>query len=341
MQSPSVGAAEGSPTPVTESAASAGEKAATSQGAVHASGKSASVPPAESAPSEAKPIETVSTSRDDTSRLGYLVAAVLFILGIKGMTHPRTAVRGNMLGAVGMLLAVIVTLLIAETPLWVIVAGLLVGGGVGIVFATRVQMTQMPQLVALFNGFGGIASVLVAGVESVKLGGVKVEELAGVEAVELGSTDPRVGSFAAALAGLIGAVTFTGSLVAAGKLQELKMFWKPWSFAGQQLVSGLLLVGCLGLAVLMLLVGGANWVFWILIVLAGVLGVFLVSPIGGADMPVVIALLNSYSGIAAAAAGFAIDNIVKCIKRSSQEPRVRWHRPETHKPDTEFSAVTI
>ena len=320
MQSPSVGAVEGSPAPITESADSAGdvlEKSATSQGAVHALGKSASVPPDESAPPEAKPIETVSTSRDDTtSRLGYLVAAVLFILGIKGMTHPRTAVRGNMLGAVGMLLAVIVTLLIAETPLWVIVAGLLVGGGVGIVFATRVQMTQMPQLVALFNGFGGIASVLVAGVESVKLGGVKVEELAGVEAVELGSTDPRVGSFAAALAGLIGAVTFTGSLVAAGKLQELKMFWKPWSFAGQQLVSGLLLVGCLGLAVLMLLVGGANWVFWILIVLAGVLGVFLVSPIGGADMPVVIALLNSYSGIAAAAAGFAIGNIVLIIAGS-------------------------
>ena len=150
MQSPSVGAAEGSPTPVTESAASAGEKAATSQRAVHASGKSASVPPAESTPHEAKQVETVLTSRHNTSRLGYLVAAVLFILGIKGMTHPRTAVRGNMLGALGMLLAVIVTLLIAETPPWVIVAGLLVGGGVGVVFATRVQMTQMPQLVALF-----------------------------------------------------------------------------------------------------------------------------------------------------------------------------------------------
>jgi len=303
LQSPSAGPVEGSHTPATESAASVGDvpaNAATSQDTVQPAPKLASVPPPESKPSETEPIETVTTSRHDTSRLGYLVAAVLFILGIKGMTHPRTAVRGNMLGALGMLLAVIVTLLITETPPWVIVTGLLVGGGVGLFFATQVQMTQMPQLVALFNGFGGIASVLVAGVESLKLGG----------------TDEHVGSFAAAVAGLIGAVTFTGSLVAAGKLQELKIFWKPWSFTGQQAVNAALLVGCLGLAVLMLLFGSANWVFWPLIILAGVLGVFLVCPIGGADMPVVIALLNSYSGLAAAAAGFAINNIVLIIAGS-------------------------
>jgi len=299
LQSPSAGPVEGSHTPAAESAASVGDvpgKAATSQGTVQPAPKS----PSESTPAKAEPIETVSTSSHDTSRLGYLVAAVLFILGIKGMTHPRTAVRGNMLGALGMLLAVIVTLLITETPTWVIVTGLLVGGSVGLFFATQVQMTQMPQLVALFNGFGGIASVLVAGVESLKLG----------------DTDERVGSFAAAVAGLIGAVTFTGSLVAAGKLQELKMFWKPWSFTGQQAVNAALVVGCLGLAVLMLFVGSANWVFWPLIILAGVLGVFLVCPIGGADMPVIIALLNSYSGLAAAAAGFAIDNIVLIIAGS-------------------------
>jgi NAD(P) transhydrogenase subunit beta len=262
-----------------------------------------------------------------TTNIGYLVASVLFILGIKGMTHPRTAVRGNFLGALGMLLAVVVTLLVTHTSPWIIVSGLAVGGAAGAVIAVRVQMTQMPQLVALFNGFGGIASVLVAGAEVLKMGTVEsvartieaeAPGLPADAAVEIAQmvvdTGQPVASFAAALAGLIGAVTFTGSLVAAGKLQELKMFWKPWGFPGMQFVNAAILGVCLLLAFAML--GGATWPCGLLVLIACVLGVFLVSPIGGADMPVVIALLNSYSGLAAAAAGFVISNNVLIIAGS-------------------------
>ncbi len=234
--------------------------------------------------------------------LGYLIAAVLFILGIKGMTHPRTAVRGNLLGALGMTLAILVTVVqLGILPVSVAVVGMVVGAVIGFVMATQVQMTQMPQMVGLFNGFGGIASVLVAGAET----------FAGFP----GATNLGEASFAAGITGLIGAVTFTGSLVAAGKLQELKIFWNPWSFPGQQLANALLLAACLALAVMMP-VAGVGWPYLPLVLLAGVLGVLLVSPIGGADMPVVIALLNSYSGLAAAAAGFVISNNVLIIAGS-------------------------
>jgi H+-translocating NAD(P) transhydrogenase subunit beta len=228
---------------------------------------------------------------------GYLVAAILFILGIKGMTHPRTAVRGNLLGSVGMLIAVVVTVAVTHVQPWVWIGGMIVGACPGAWLATRVQMTQMPQLVALFNGFGGIASVLVAGAEV-------------MHPVPTG-TDPRVAGVAAGLTGLIGAVTFTGSLVAAGKLQELKQFQQPWSFPGQQIVNALLLAICCVLAGMM--ADGSGWEYLIIAAAAFVLGVFLTMPIGGADMPVVIALLNSYSGLAAAAAGFVISNNVLII----------------------------
>ncbi len=241
-------------------------------------------------------------SIEQAANLGYLVAAVLFILGIKGMTHPRTAVRGNMLGAAGMILAVLVTLLKFHggmVALLVVLLGIAVGTVVGVFLAVKVQMTQMPQLVALFNGFGGVASVLVAGAELIR--GQPVG-------------DPRVAAFAAALAGLIGAVTFTGSLVAAGKLQELEMLRQRLRFNGQQIANASLLVLCAALALVML--GGSPWPYLPLVLLAGVLGVLLVSPIGGADMPVVIALLNSYSGLAASAAGFVINNNVLIIAGS-------------------------
>jgi NAD(P) transhydrogenase subunit beta len=231
------------------------------------------------------------------ANIGYLVAAVLFILGIKGMTHPRTAVRGNMLGAVGMLIAVVVTVAMTHVQPWVWIGGMIVGTGVGAWMSARVQMTQMPQLVALFNGFGGIGSVLVAGAEV-------------MHPVPTG-TDPRVAGIAAGLTGLIGAVTFTGSLVAAGKLQELKQFQRPWSFPGQQIVNALLLIVCCVLAWMM--ADGTGWEYVAITLIALVLGVFLTVPIGGADMPVVIALLNSYSGLAAAAAGFVISNNVLII----------------------------
>ena len=248
---------------------------------------------------------------------GYLLAAVLFILGIKGMTHPRTAVRGNLFGALGMLLAVLLTLAKGGLlPLSWVIVGVAVGTVLGVVLATKVQMTQMPQLVALFNGFGGIASVLVAGADLLK-GNVLEMQIGAVEliAVEPSQTDPRVATIAAALAGLIGAVTFTGSLVAAGKLQELSMFRKPFAFPGQQGINALLLIGAIGMTLLMLTTGDIL-PFAILVGLACVLGILLVTPIGGADMPVVIALLNSYSGLAAAAAGFVIGNNVLIIAGS-------------------------
>jgi NAD(P) transhydrogenase subunit beta len=232
-------------------------------------------------------------------KLGYLVASVLFIFGIKGMTHPRTAVRGNLTGALGMTLAILVTVVqLGVLPVSVAAVGMIIGAVIGYIMATQVQMTQMPQFVGLFNGFGGIASVLVAGAE-----------------VFHGFTaDIREASFAAALTGLIGSVTFTGSMVAAGKLQELEVFRKPWSFRGQQVANAALLVVCLLLSLVML--GGSGWPYLPLVLLAGVLGVLLVAPIGGADMPVVIALLNSYSGLAGAAAGFVINNNVLIIAGS-------------------------
>ena len=233
--------------------------------------------------------------------LGYLIAAILFIFGIKGMTHPRTAVRGNLLGALGMTLAILVTVVhLGILPIGIAAVGMAIGAAIGFVMATQVQMTQMPQLVGLFNGFGGIASVLVAGAET----------YAGFP----GASNLREASFAAGMTGLIGAVTFTGSVVAAGKLQELKLFWKPLSFPGQQVINAVLLALCFVLAFMMM--DGSLWPYLPLVLLAGVLGVFLVTPIGGADMPVVIALLNSYSGLAGAAAGFVINNNVLIIAGS-------------------------
>ena len=162
-------------------------------------------------------------------------------------------------------------------------------------------MTQMPQMVALFNGFGGGASLLVAGRNL-------------LEEHHLAGRIRRVAIAAAAAAGLIGAVTFCGSLVAAAKLQELDLFRKPFSFSGQQVVNAALLVVALLLGAWM--VYGASWAYIPLVLVASVLGVLLVMPIGGADMPVVIALLNSYSGLAAAATGFVIDNNVLIIAGS-------------------------
>jgi NAD(P) transhydrogenase subunit beta len=232
----------------------------------------------------------------------YLVASVLFILGIKGLTHPRTAVRGNLLGALGMLLAAGVTLLAIGLDFRVILAGLVIGGGIGAVAAVRVQMTAMPQMVALFNGFGGIASALVAGTAFLRAAG---------ESVDLQMT------VATAASALIGAVTFTGSLIAFAKLQELRIVpGGAVQFPGQKVLNLVLALVVLGIAVWLVVDPSSPESYWLLIGLAGVLGIFLVIPIGGADMPVVIALLNSYSGLAAAATGFVLSNSVLIIAGS-------------------------
>ena len=237
---------------------------------------------------------------DDWTTLGYLASAVLFILGLKRLSRPRTAVRGNQLGAAGMLIAVVVTL--TDNAIlgfeW-IVGGLVLGAALGALLAVRVQMTAMPELVALFNGFGGGASVLVAAASY-------------IEATDLATESARL-SAASAVASLIGAVTFTGSLIAFGKLQETLR----WSgFPGMRIVS---VAGAGAAAVfgtLMVVDAGNPLWLWLLVAVGVVLGVLVVSPIGGADMPVVIALLNSLSGMAAVAAGFVLDNSLLIIAGS-------------------------
>ena len=230
--------------------------------------------------------------------LAYLVAGILFILGLKGLTHPRTAVRGNLLGAFGMLLAVVATLCDHQVLGYTTIAlGIALGAIVGAVMAIKVQMTTMPQLVALFNGLGGGASVLVA-----------------FAALALG-TESIITSVAIVCSGLIGAVTFWGSLIAFGKLQELDFLRKPIRFSGQQWANLVLAAGTLLLGLLVISFPNPFF-FFIFLSLASVLGITLVLPIGGADMPVVIALLNSYSGLAAAATGFVVDNNVLIIAGS-------------------------
>ncbi len=256
----------------------------------------------------------------------YVVAAILFIFGIKGMTHPRTAVRGNLLGLAGMLLAMVVTLFAwdALSPGWYWwVAGIIVGGGVGYVAARAVQMTAMPEMVALFNGSGGAASMLVAGAFFHHLGSVAADPAtiaraaeAGLSAmdmavkIDMGSgASPLQTYIATAVSGIIGAITFTGSVVAFLKLREW-ISGRPRRNPLLKLGNG----GCLLLSiifgVILVLHPSATWAFWLLAIFALVGGVFFVLPIGGADMPVVISLLNSYSGLAACATGFVINNTV-------------------------------
>ncbi len=235
--------------------------------------------------------------------IAYLIAAVLFIFGLKGLAHPRTAVRGNLLGALGMLIAVVVTLLDRHIVSFeIIIAGFIVGALVGAILALKIQMTAMPQLVALFNGFGGGASVLVAGA-------------AFIEAALITKIVTNQLSIATAASGIIGAVTFWGSLVAFAKLQGV-ISEKPLLFTGQHILNIILGLAALGLGVWIVINPEMIVAYWGLVAVASILGILLVMPIGGADMPVVIALLNSYSGLAAAATGFVLSNNVLIIAGS-------------------------
>lgn len=233
---------------------------------------------------------------------GYLVSAVLFILGLKGLARPRTAVRGNLLGSSGMLLAVVVTLADQKILSYTVLAiGLAIGAVIGIVLAVRVQMTGMPQLVALFNGFGGLASLLVGAASY-------LEFIAQPEPI---GTDTAA---AAAFTLLIGAVTFTGSLVAFGKLQEI-FNGDGFQDQGIRLFTAVSLLLSIGLGVALVLSPGSLWM-WALIAISLLAGIALVVPIGGGDTPVVIALLNSFSGLAAAATGFVLGNSVLIVAGS-------------------------
>ncbi len=233
-------------------------------------------------------------------QLAYLLASILFILGLKGLTHPRTAVRGNMYGAAAMLIAVVATLVHQDIMSFeLIIGGLALGTVLGLVLAVKIQMTAMPQLVAIFNGFGGAASALVAAT-------------AVLNPKVAASMTPQM-SIAIIASGVIGAVTLTGSLVAFAKLQELTKFG---GIPGQQFINGLLALGTVGMAVMVFLDPTNINLYWGLLGLTSILGITLTIPIGGADMPVAIALLNSYSGLAAAATGFVLTNNVLIIAGS-------------------------
>ena len=251
-----------------------------------------------------------------TVNLVYLAAAVLFILGIKGLSKPKTAVRGNMLSATGMLIAVVITLLDSSIVSFeYIIAGVIAGAIIGALMALKVQMTSIPQMVALLNGFGGGASLAIALAEYYAKADTSGAVIAMAGANPFGSG--AVGIIAVisiALTVLIGSVTLTGSLVAFSKLQELMK--KDYGLPGGPIGNGLLLLISLG-AVVNLCLEPTNTTNIVIIICAALLlGLFLVMPIGGADMPVVIALLNSYSGIAAALAGFILGNTVLIVAGS-------------------------
>lgn len=254
--------------------------------------------------------------------LVYLIAGVLFILGIKGLTKPKTAVRGNLLSAVGMMVAVIVTLMDSSVVnMTYIVAGVTVGTLIGALMALRIQMTSMPEMVALLNGFGGGASLCIALAEyysRLGLNATSVADLATPMAV--GSSafgdgfQGTVTLISIALTVLIGALTLTGSAVAFTKLKEIMK--NSYGLPGGPIGNGLLLAAALFAVGTVVMDPGNTSAMLMLIGLAFLLGIFLVIPIGGADMPVVIALLNSYSGIAAALAGFILGNTVLIIAGS-------------------------
>ncbi|HEX7070381.1 MAG TPA: NAD(P)(+) transhydrogenase (Re/Si-specific) subunit beta, partial [Rhodothermales bacterium] len=251
--------------------------------------------------------------------LAYLLAASLFILGLKRLTSPATARGGNQLAAVGMLIAVIATLLLHRiiSPAEMLL-GLVVGTAIGAFLAKKVEMTSMPELVAAFNGFGGLASALVGGAEIARLMGPAPDVMAQV-AIPAQGANAGVFDFSTAitvaLSILIGAVTFSGSFVAYGKLNG-RLTGNPVSFPGMRALSVLIALGCITATVLMVLgietfteaPAGVVWAALVLGVLSLILGILLVIPIGGADMPVVVSLLNAYSGLAAAATGFVLDN---------------------------------
>lgn len=232
----------------------------------------------------------------------YLVSAVLFILGLKGLTSPRTAVRGNLLGALGMLLAVVATLVDKHIVSYELIAlGLVIGAVIGLIWAIKVQMTAMPELVAAFNGFGGGASALVAAAAA-----LNPNVIAGVPALQM--------QVSIALSAFIGCATLSGSLIAWAKLQGV-LHWQPRGALFQTISGGSALIGVAAAAAFALR-SDALWIFAILCGATLLYGILLTVAVGGADMPVIIALLNSCSGLAAAATGFVLGNNVLIISGS-------------------------
>ena len=227
----------------------------------------------------------------DLSNIFYVVASILFILGIKRLSHPKTARMGNQIASFGMLIAVVATLIyFGDIDFTQVAMGIAIGTVIGVLFAVKVEMTQMPQMVAIFNGLGGGASALVAAAEFLSTGTTATFTVSTI-----------------VISVFIGTLTLSGSFIAFGKLQGF-ISGQPIVFPGQQIVNGILGVALLVVGIMTVLEPSDMNRFILTIVISAILGVSLTVPIGGADMPVIISLLNSYSGIAAAATGFVLMN---------------------------------
>ena len=235
----------------------------------------------------------------------YLVSGILFILALRGLSSPETSRRGNLFGILGMALAITVTFLFVDilfSGLLFIICALAIGGSIGSIIAYRVSMTAMPQLIAGFHSFVGLAAVLVAlsafyNPEAFGLGTLNNIKTASLIEMSIGAS--------------IGAITFTGSVIAFLKLQGL-MSGTPITFKGQHFINLLIGIGIISL-IIYVTINQSNHIFWILIIISFLIGVLLIIPIGGADMPVVISMLNSYSGWAAAGIGFTLENTALII----------------------------
>src|SRR5690242_219446 len=234
------------------------------------------------------------------ANLLYLITIVTFILALRFLSNPAHARRGNQIGALGMLVAIVVTRIKTDgRSWWAIALGMLIGGGFGAVAARRVKMTAMPQMVALFNGVGGGAAALIA--------------LAELHKILPDPGHPKLDiSVAIVLSGLIGAISFSGSMVAFAKLQEL-IQGRPITYPGQKFVNGAIFLAALACGIALIAGVQQQWLLWVLVGLALLFGVLFVLPIGGADMPVVISLLNAFTGLAVAASGFELENNVLIV----------------------------
>ena len=237
--------------------------------------------------------------------LAYLAASVLFILALRGLSHPETSRQGNQFGMIGMAVAVVATILNSGMDFGgfvLIIAGLAIGGGIGAIVASRIQMTSLPQLVAAFHSLVGMAAVFVAAAALYSPQSFGIGEPGNIKAASL---------LEMSLGLAIGAITFSGSVIAFLKLDG-RMSGAPITFANQHKLNAILGVVLL-LLVILFVITGSPFLFWVIAILAFGLGFLLIIPIGGADMPVVVSMLNSYSGWAAAGIGFTIGNLLLIV----------------------------
>ena len=252
-------------------------------------------------------IQAVLQPGGDAATALYIAAFVLFILGLKQGTHPTTAKRGNLVAAAGMAIAVVTTLLLDGMGNWgLIFLGLGIGTAIGVIASIRVQMTEMPQMVALYNGVGGGAIALIAWAE-IRHGITEIDH-GTIASIPLDTLIPIL------LSAVVGSISFWGSNIAFAKLQDL-IPTRPIAAPGQQVINALLVIAIVALSVILVVdnESPSEGLFILLLLLAALLGNLVVLPIGGADMPVVISLLNAFTGLAAAAAGFALDNVALIV----------------------------